>query len=409
MADSLLAGHLDAERSQAARTLLRTPLLDVDADPDSFRLVVRHHGWLADWFETACGWQLTVDPGAGFARLAKRADDVDVSRPLRRTRGTAEPFDRRRYQLLCLLAAELVQHPVTTVGLLARAITADAGLVTSRRAERAAFVDALRALLSWGAVRATAGDVDAFLDSDRANAILNAETVRLHRLLVSATAASRLPDCVTTATATSSLLDEPRYGDAATGRDDVDEDQRLRWVRHTLARRAVDDPVVHGDDLSDAERDYLANPSGRRWLRDRVAEVGLVLEERSEGVIAVDPTAVATDKSFPGPHGNAHQLALLLVDRLVGTDDTGRRVPAAIGPDELRREVDDVLARFPGWARGHRDGDGPDRLAAEAVDLLEGFGLARREPDGTIAARPAIARYRVGEPTFTNTNDMEDA
>lgn len=407
MPESMLAGHLGAERSQAARTLLRAPMLDVDADAEAFRLVVRHHRWLADWFEATCGWHLTVDPGAGFARLAKRAANVDASRPLRRDRGTAAAFGRRRYQLLCLLAAELVQRPVTTVGLLASAVTADAALDTSRKGERAAFVDALRALMGWRAVRATAGDVDAFVDSDRANAILNADTIRLHRLLVSGAAASSLPDDVGTEAATIALLDEPRYGAAASGHDDLDEDQRLRWVRHTLGRRAADDPVAHDDDLSVAERDYLANPSGRRWLRDRVAEVGLVLEERGDGFIAVDPSAVATDRIFPGPHGNAHQLALLLVDRLVG-GGTGRRVPGSIGPVELRREVAQVLARFPGWARAHRDGDGPDRLAAEAVDLLVSFGLARREPDGTVAARPAIARYRVGEPTLSNTTEDDE-
>ena len=405
MPNSLLAGHLDAERSMAARTLLRTPLLDIDSDPDAFRLVVRHHGWLAEWFETTCGWHLTVDAAAGFARLAKRASDVDVSRPLSRTRGTEAPFDRRRYQLLCLVAAELVQHPVTTVGLLARAVTAEAGLDTGRRVERTAFVDALRALMSWGAVRATAGDVDAFLDSDRANAILNAETVRLHRLLVSATAASSLPDDLDTATATSALLDEPRYGDAPNGHDNVDEDQRLRWVRHTLARRTVDDPVVHHDDLSSAELDYLGNPSGRRWLRERATDVGFVLEERSEGLLAIDRAAVATDQMFPGPHGNVHQLALLLVDRLISTDEDGRRVIGAIGPAELRRVVADLLARFPGWAKAHREGDGPDHLAAAAIDLLVGFGLACRQQDGTVTARPAIARYRVGAPRITTTED----
>ena len=44
------------------------------------------------------------------------------------------------------VAAELVRTPVTTVGLLARAVTADAGLDTSRRTERSAFVDALLVL-----------------------------------------------------------------------------------------------------------------------------------------------------------------------------------------------------------------------------------------------------------------------
>ena len=70
-------------------------------------------------------------------------------------------------------------------------------------------------------------------------------------------------------------------------------------------------------DLSQAEHDYLLHPSGRAWLRQRVAEAGFELEERAEGVLAVDPEAVATDLQFPAPVGNAYQLALLLIDRLV--------------------------------------------------------------------------------------------
>lgn len=154
--------------------------------------------------------------------------------------------------------------------------------------------------------------------------------------------------------------------------------------------------------MTQAERDYLANPSGRRWLRERVAECGLELEERAEGVLAVDPDGVATDKQFPGPHGNAHQLALLLVDLLTSVRG-GARVLGRLSAGELAREVYRILEHFPRWARTHRDGDGPDRLTAEAIDLLIAFGLARREADGSVAARPALARYRVGEPTVTES------
>jgi len=34
----------------------------------------------------------------------------------------------------------------------------------------------------------------------------------------------------------------------------------------------------------------------------------------------------------------------------------------------------------------------------EAVDLLVSFGLVRREAVGTVTGRPALARYRAGEP-----------
>lgn len=391
MAEVALAAHLAEERSRAIRHLLAAPLIDIDAAPDAFRLVARHQADLVDWFDTTCGWTLVVDVGAGFARLAKRAADVDPSRTLNRTRGLRQPFDRRRYQLLCLVCAELVKHPVTTVGILASAV---GGLDTSRHAERAAFVDALRALVAWGALRTSGGEVDSFLDSDQGNALLTADTARLHRLISAATAPSALADGLSTDAAIDALLREPRYGEAPTDPDAADTDQRMRWVRHTLARRVLDDPVVYVDDLSPAELDYLATPSGRKWLRDKAADAGFELEERAEGLLAVDPDGLATDHHFPAPAGNAHQLALLLLDRLA-------QPPGALEPRALRREVDAVLARFPGWARSHREGDGPDRLAEEAVDLLIGFGLAVRETGGRIVARPALARYRCGEPTVS--------
>lgn len=408
MADAALAEHLATERAAAVRALLASPLLDAEADPDSFRLVARHTSWLVQYFEAAAGWLLTVDAASGFARLAKRPAALDVTRPLRRTRGEAAPFDRRRYELLCHVCAELVRHPHTTVGLLAAAVTADAGLDTSRHRERTAFVDALRALIGWGIVRATAGDVDAFVDSDRANALLTADTARLHRLLVSATAPSALPADIDPDAAVDRLLAEPRYGDVAgtaaagdpaAGEPALGSDEaRNRFARHRLGRRLLDDPVAHLDDLTAVERDYLANPGGRRWLRDRVAEAGFELEERAGGVLAVDPDGIATDRRFPAPMGNAHQLALLLVDRLITTGTDGERRVGRLSGDEVRAAVEEVLARFPAWARAQRDGDGPDRLAAEAVDLLVSFGLARRHPDGAVEARPALARYRVGEP-----------
>ena len=391
MAEVALAAHLADERSRAVRLLLASALVDVDSDPEAFRLVARHQGWLVGWFESACGWRLSVDVAAGFARLGKRRPDVDVTRPLRRSRGAEQPFDRRRYGLLCLACAELVKHPATTVGLLARALP---GLDTSRHAERAAFVDALRALIAWGALRASGGDVDTFVDSEQANALLTADTARLHRVLSSATAPSSLPDGLDVEAATAALLAEPRYGEAPHDPAAAGADQRMRWVRHSLCRRLLDDPVVYTDDLSAAERDYLASSAGRKWLRDRVAEAGFELEERAEGLLAADPDAIATDLRFPAPAGNASQLALLLIDRLA-------RPPGALEPSQLRRQVEAVLDRFPGWARSHREGDGPDRLAAEAVDLLAAFGLAVREPDGRVVARPALARYRCGEPTVT--------
>jgi uncharacterized protein (TIGR02678 family) len=396
--DISLTEHHAEERSRAVRELLASPILNGDAQPDRFGLVVRHHEWLAAWFDTTCGWQLTVDISAGFARLAKRSAHPDPTRPLRRLRGSKGPFDRRRFQLLCLICAELARRPVTTIGLLAEAIPPEAQFDTSRRVDRTAFVDSLLALGHWGVVRATAGSLDAFVDDERGNAILTADTARLHRLLASSDPPSRLAETFGPGEATEALLAEPRYGEAVRDSGAASDDQRLLWTRHGLARRVLDGPVTLLEDLSPAEQDYLAHPSGRRWLRDRVAEAGFELEERAEGVIAIDPEAIATDLQFPSPQGNTYQLALLLIDRLVANGAGGRRTVGALSSAALHHAVDQVLADHPGWARAYREEGGPSLLLEDAVAILVSFGLVRREEDGTVVGRPVLARYRIGEP-----------
>jgi uncharacterized protein (TIGR02678 family) len=406
----VLAADLAAERSRAIRRLLRHPLFDVGVHAEGFREIVRHHDWLVQWFDDTCGWQLVVDVGAGFARLSKRprAGGVDTSRPLRRSRGARQPYDRRRYQILCLVAAELVQHPVTTIGMLARAIGADAGLDTSRHRERVALVDVLHTLIEWSALQTTAGELDDFVASEEANALLHADTTRLHRMLVTTIAPSSLPDDTGPGAAIVFLGAEPRYGRGADAQSTVaehDDERRLRRVRHMLGRRLVDDPVIHFDDLGHDELDYLANPAGRQWLRARAGEAGFELEERADGVLAVDSEALASDLQFPGPHGNAHQLALLLTDALL-EPASGDRQLTELTPGEIDAAVDAVFERFPNWARSQRDVEGRRTLAAAAIDLLVAFGLARRTPTGGLVARPAIARYRVDVPVASGDPDL---
>ena len=182
----------------------------------------------------------------------------------------------------------------------------------------------------------------------------------------------------------------------------MSDEARNRRARHLLARRLLDDPVVYYDGLSGIEIDYASSPSGKRWLRQRAREAGLELEERAEGMLAIDTDGVATDMRFPAPAGNAHQLALLLADRLTETTLSGTRQLTRLDPDQLQAEVAAIMARYPGWARGQRDEGGPEWLAREAIDLLVSFGLAVREPDGSVVARPALARYRTAEPVVSS-------
>lgn len=400
-----LGDEIGDERSQAIRVLLANPVLDIDNDPDSTRLVIRHAEALTEWFEDTLGFRLDVDASAGFVRLYKRAAEPDPTRALHRTRGTRSPFDRRRYQLLCLTCALLVRHSVTTIGLLADSLRGEARLDTTLRRERAALVDVLRALDDWGILRSRGGELDAYVDSAASNAILSADTHRLHRLLASATPPTRLGPATTTGEqATAALLAEPRYGD---GPDAATEAQRLRWTRHTVARLVFDNPVVYFDDVHPAVADYLGTAPGRQWLRTRAEQAGFDLEERSEGIMAIDPQATATDIVFPSPLGTVGQLALLLIDELSstvrtdadtdtndGASDADRRL-GALTRAELSRFVQRCLDEQPGWARSHREGDGPDRLVAEAAELLAKFGLVAIDDAGRVTARPALARYRV--------------
>lgn len=104
--------------------------------------------------------------------------DADGRRPARRERSGRAPFDRRRYTLLCVVAAELLAIPVTTIGLLAtrveRATAVDPvvpAFDTAKRSERLAYVDVLRHLERVRAVEVQDGSTEAYIDSAEAKVL----------------------------------------------------------------------------------------------------------------------------------------------------------------------------------------------------------------------------------------------
>jgi uncharacterized protein (TIGR02678 family) len=389
------------DRARAIRLLLARPLLTADADPDGFDLVRRHAEDLRRWFDDACGWTLHVEPRRGYARLVKVRPDPDPTRPARRQRSTRAPFDRRRYVMLCLICAELARPgAMTTVGLLAErvrsATTTDPAVPTfdtAHRDERAAFVDALKLLEEHGVVRAVDGSSDAYVDSPDAKVLYQVDDARLVRLLAAPVPPSRVavardtgPDAAAGGgPPLAALLHEARYGEA----DERSDEQRNRWLRHAIVRRVLDDPVVHFDDLTEAQRAYLATLSGRRFVREAVAATGMVLEERAEGLLAVDPDGLATDTRFPAEQSSAKHAALLLLDALAEAGGTTDRAA-------LVARVEQLFDRHGSWARSYRSDGGPARLVDDAVDVLVAFGLARRDAD-RVTARPAAARYTTQE------------
>lgn len=382
----------EAERASAIRALLARPLLTRERDEDTFRQVVAHRTDLVDWFDQTCGWPLTVDVPGGTARLVKRRQDPDATRPARRPTD-GRPFDRMRYVLAMTVCAELVTRPHTTIGDLADAVAVvtageqalpafDAG----DRRHRGAFVDVLRWLDDAGVLAVTAGDLDRF-SGERHDAVLQADTKRLAGMLASATPPSRAA-AATTEEWVAALTAEPRYGDVTS--PDVASEQRNRWGRHQVVRALLDDPAVDLDDLDDAARAYLDTPTGRTVVADAVAAAGLTLERHADVLVAVDESRTATDATFGDGSAIVSQVAATLLDALVGDE----RRPRATSMAALTATVAGLLADDPGWARTYQDDGGARSLAAAAVDTLVAFGLATRDGD-RVAGRPAAARYAV--------------
>ncbi|WP_409493678.1 TIGR02678 family protein [Amycolatopsis sp. cmx-11-12] len=389
-----------AEREEVARgirAMLATPLIGERGSPETFDLIRRRREPIRQWFDYYCGWTLTVEPRLGYARLVKVRAAADPSRPARRLRSGRPAFDRRRYVLLCVVAAELLTVPVTTIGLLAdrvaRASAAD-DLVTTfdvtARAERIAFVDVLKLLESYGVLTVADGDPESFVDESAAKALFRVDATLLLRLLAAPVGPSQLAvPADDVALRFEELLDavsyEQRYGLSSGRHEDTpsaSDVQRNLWLRHSVFRRLVDDPVLYFSELTAEERAYLGSPTGRQLLRRAAEQGGFVLEERAEGVLLVDVDGLATDEKFPDDGSNAKVAALLLLDAL----DEPRTT------DYLRNATAKLLKKFPRWAKTYRGKDGVRRLTVDALAVLTGFGLVRVEAE-LVRPLPAAARY----------------
>jgi uncharacterized protein (TIGR02678 family) len=385
---SQLARQEREEVASGIRLLLAHPLITVRTRPEDFDLVRRRRQAIASWFEQHCGWRLQVEPRSGYARLDKVRAEPDPSRPARRLRTSRAPFDRRRYTLLCVVAAELLAGPVTTIGLLAdrvvQATAADPVLTrfdTASRAERMAYVDALRLLEHHGVLHAVDGASESFVDHCDAKVLYRVDTTLLMRLLGAPVPPSRLAEPGAGGDFDrwlAALVHESRYGDAGERGRAATPGQRELWLRHSIVRRLVDDPVVYRGDLSPSQRRYLATPVGLEQVRQACAQAGFELEERAEGLMAIDPDAIATDARFPddaGNAGNARIAALLLLDTLTAA-------PAGVSVEQLRLAAQRLLDRFPSWAKAYRSEGGSQRLAEDALAVLRAFGLVDVLPGG---------------------------
>ncbi|TWF75656.1 uncharacterized protein (TIGR02678 family) [Pseudonocardia hierapolitana] len=369
-----------AERQRAARALLRTPLLHADGPgADDLRLVRRHRMDLERLFADGFGYRLVVDPGA--ARLFKTGLGRDATRPLRRRGG--KPFTPRMYALLCLTVAALgrgkSQLLVDELVAQVRSAAVDAGLdvdldsITDRRALHAA----LSALADLGVLHERDGDLEHWADH-RTASLLDVRRDRLGLLVSAVLAGADGPD---------DLIDRAALPSAAGG------------ARVAVRRRVVESPILSVDALTEEQTEWWRRGRNREreWFADRL---GLQVELRAEGAVAIDPDGELTDVEFPAG-GSGRHLALLLLEALVARLRPGAREAAA--PERVWRRADpelvaavsaEVIAEWgAGLKREHRENT--EHAVTEARQVLVDFGLVRVEPDGGWLLHAAAARYAV--------------
>ncbi|KAB1139907.1 TIGR02678 family protein [Streptomyces luteolifulvus] len=353
---------LAAERRTAARLLLAHPLVTSSGPhSDAFALVRRHADWLAQRFQQVFGYRLLVE--ASYARLFKAGLGPGSGHRLERP-STGTPFTPRTYACLALALSVLVTAPeqILLSQLVAdlRAAAVDAGIEiadTGRQAERRTLAAALRQLVDWGVLSETEGHVGAVAEERAGEALLTVDREIARAVVAGPLAQSRDgADLVRRAA-------DPGFGGPRT------------YVR----RRLVETPVVHLDDLTDVEREWLRTRQ-RREAQAFSELLGLEAEIRAEGIALVDPDGDLTDLHLPGT-GTVAQAALLLVERLVdrlrpedpGHPAVGGRLVIGVPvPDGLLPELLDALIEEYGsrsnWQRGHLE-DREGFLAA-VLDLL---------------------------------------
>lgn len=390
----MTGGYGEDERRRAARLLLRTPMLTVEADGDDFRLVRKHARELTRRFAENLGYRLVVEPKV--ARLYKAGLGRDPGRPLPR-RGGDRPFEPRAYALLCLTMAALGRCRDQLmidelVGEVRGAIAeAELDIDLDAPADRRALYVAVVALIEFGVLRERdydGGGLERWVSDPRARSLLDVDRDRL-RLLPAAS----IPDAWSPA----DLLDAAALPSAAGG------------ARVAVRRRLLESPVMTTSDLTEEQAEWWRRNRNRE--QERLRELfGVELELRAEGALVVDPEDGLSDVTFPGK-GTARQFALLLVERLArwcterGAGGPWHRVPSDVVTSELAVLAGEYRTYLN---KAHRDT--PQVLHDDVRGVLTAVGLIRVEPDGAAwlvhaaasryAPRPEVVESRAAQPSL---------
>lgn len=389
------------EERAARRALLMAPLMD--SGHEDFAAVRRHADRLREWFARETGWILQVERDG--ARLYKRPADLGDD-----TRGLPG-YGRRRYVLLCLACAVLERaDPQITLRLLGErllALAADPALASlgftftlGAHHERRELVAVCRTLLGLGVLQHVAGDEDAFVQAAVAAGHADALYDVHRRALAGILAAVRGPSTWTPAGAPASLEERLR---ALVDEHIADSDEGRRTaMRHHIARRLLDDPVVYLHRLAPDVRTYFINQRGA--MANRLCEAtGLVAEQRAEGLALVDESGLLTDLAMPSEGTDAH-VTLLVADYLAtrqrldrANGEASARAAAMVREHDIAEFVREARERYGRyWRKSAREAGAERELAAIAVGRLESLQLVERRND-FIHPLPAIARFALGD------------
>jgi uncharacterized protein (TIGR02678 family) len=383
----VLTHQQEEERARALRALLMRPLMS--AGEPELELVRRHAEHLREWFGRETGWNLQVERQC--VRLYKRAATLDDA-----TRGLAD-CDRDRYVLLCLACAvlERAESQITLRALGERLLEAAADPDLAARGftytlegarERRSLVSICRLLLEFGVLARVAGDEEAYVNQS-GDVLYDVHRRVLARLPVGTRGASLI------AMTQPDLDFDGRL--AALVEEYVPDtpDGRRTALRHRLARRLLDDPVLYHNELTADERDYLANQRGPMAYRLAQA-AGLTAELRAEGLALVDVDGELSDKHLPAVGTEAHA-TLIVAEYLARAVQTDPHTIHSL--HELAshlRSAGDRYGRF--WRKDAREAGAEVELAAEAVRRLEALRLIQRVENG-VQPLPALHRYAISE------------
>lgn len=382
---------MNDEERRAARALLANPLLHADPGTpevrsEELRLVRKHRAVLQDFFASGLGYRLIVERRA--ARLIKLDPGAEPPRPL--LRGSQQrPMSPRGYSMLTLLLAVLDsgrrQYLVDELVRELRATASEAGVPVDLDAvaDRRALVAALKVLIGYGVIHERDGDLTHWAEDARAQSLLDVDAERLALVVAGLPRITNVEDLLTPDALPSSV----------------------GGARLATRRRLVESPLLDVAELDDEQREWWSKNRHREkdWYED---SLGLQLELRAEGALAIDPDDELSDVTFPGS-GSARHLALLVLERVVAVARRDRAARVVVSAEDVEQAHVAVVAEHPAaLINAYRENG--NVLRADVAEILRSTGLVHVLDDGSWAVHAAAARY-APKPTVVTATLFEES